>query len=179
MLEYKCLEYMSIASTLGDYFILHHPVFKGSPMPGKIRVVFDASALSKSHQCLHTGLKLQQEFVDILLRFRIFKYAFTEDVCKIYRQILVLPKYRRYQHILWRSSPSDQLKEYEFNTVTYGVNCAPFLVLRVLKDIADHACWDYPHVQNALQRQTYVDDICVGSDSVLNLLKLQTNLKIV
>lgn len=183
MSEYESLGHMSIAPNLGTYFIPHHPIFKGDVATSKIRVEFDASASTSSNhslnQCFHTSPKLQQDIADILLQFRVHEFAFTADLCKMYRQILVIPKYRRYQHILWRSSPLDQLKEYELNTVTYGVSCAPFLALRVLKDIAEHECCDYPHVQNALQHQTYVDDICVGADNVSDLLKLQSDLKTV
>lgn len=181
MLEYERLGHMSVTSNPGAYFIPHHSVFKGSSSSGKIRVVFDASAKSGSNgslnQCLHIGPKLQQDIVDILLRFRVYKYAFTTDVCKMYRQILVLPHFRKYQHILWRPSPLDQLMEYELKTVTYGVNCAPFLALRVLQDIAEQECINLPGVRNALQHQTYVDDICCGADSVPELLKLQSDLK--
>lgn len=109
----------------------------------EIRVVFDASAASFTsaslNKCLFTGLKLQQDVVDILLLFRLSRYAFTTDVCKMYRQILVNPEYRPFQHIFWRDSPLAELKEYEPNTVTYGVNCAPYLATRVMKSIADTA----------------------------------------
>lgn len=95
----------------------------------------------------------------------------------MYRQILVLPYYRKYQHIFWRPSPLEELKEYELKTVTYGINCAPFLALRVLRDIVDQECYNLSKVKDGLQRQTYVDDICVGADSVSELLTLQSDLK--
>jgi len=79
----------------------------------------------------------------------------------MYRQILVDPEHRRYQHILWRASPQDALEEFELNTVTYGVNCAPFFVIRVLHHIAEHDCGNAPAVRDALLSSTYVDDICV------------------
>lgn len=181
MSEYESLGHMSIASSPGEYFIPHHPVFKGDAATSSIRVVFDASASTSSHpslnQCLHTGPKLQQDIVDILLRFRVHQFTFTADVCKMYRQILVLPRYRKYQHIFWRASPSDELNEYQLNTVTYGVNCAPYLALRVLKDLAENFCKELPDVRQALTHQTYVDDICVGTDSISQLLTLKSDLK--
>ncbi|KAF0724709.1 Uncharacterized protein FWK35_00038057, partial [Aphis craccivora] len=181
MSDYESLGHMSIASSHGDYFIPHHPVFKGDVANSKIRVVFDASATTSSNrslnQCLFTGPKLQQDIVDIMLRFRVHQFTFTADVCKMYRQILVLPQYRKYQHIFWRASPLDELKEYQLNTVTYGVNCAPYLALRVLKDLADNCCEELPDVKQALTHQTYVDDICVGADSTDQLLTLRADLQ--
>jgi len=94
----------------------------------------------------------------------------------MYWQVLILPEYRQYQHVLWRASPHDELVEYELNTVTYSVNCAPYIALRVLKAIAQDDCATSGPVQNALTRQTYVDDICDGADSINDALNLQSNL---
>ncbi|XP_050547407.1 uncharacterized protein LOC126909072 [Daktulosphaira vitifoliae] len=94
----------------------------------------------------------------------------------MYRQIEINPEHRRFQHILWRATPSDAIQEFELNTVTYGVNCAPYLALRTLKYIADHDCADFPLVRQALQYHTYVDDICFGADSVIGVRQLQKDL---
>lgn len=94
----------------------------------------------------------------------------------MYRQIRVHPKYLGYQHILWRALPQEQIKEYTLNTVTYGVNCAPYLALRVLRHIADNDWDDVPDVGIALRHQTYMDDICVGADSLEAAKMLKTNL---
>lgn len=181
MHEYEALDHMSVESNPGSYFIPHHAVFKGSADSGKLRVVFDASAETSStrslNSCLFTGPKLQKDIVDILLRFRLHQVAFTADVCKMYRQILVLPQHRTFQHIFWRPSSVDETKEFELNTVTYGLSCAPFLALRVLQDTAEQECQNLPDVRDALMSQTYVDDICVGSDTISDLLKLQSDLK--
>jgi hypothetical protein len=94
----------------------------------------------------------------------------------MYRQILLVPEHRCYQHILWRASPQDELKAYELKTVTYGVNCAPFLAIRVLRKIAESDCADVPAVRDALMFNTYVDDICVGGDTIDEVIALQTDL---
>ncbi|KAL4100913.1 hypothetical protein QTP88_020938 [Uroleucon formosanum] len=180
MSEYISLGHMSVATSPGRYFIPHHAVYRPAIDENKIRVVFDASAQSSRgpslNNCLFTGPKLQQDIVDILTRFRVPKYVFTTDICKMYRQILILPEYRQFQHILWRPSPHDELVEYELNTVTYGVNCAPYLALRVLQTIASDDCDNFEFVRNALTRQTYVDDICDGADTMPSVLKLQSDL---
>jgi hypothetical protein len=80
------------------------------------------------------------------------------------------------QHILWRWSPEDELIEYELITVTYGINCAPFLALRVFKYIADTDCVDSEAIRQALLLQTYVDDFCVGVDSVTELIRIKNEL---
>ncbi|XP_025192697.1 uncharacterized protein LOC112592764, partial [Melanaphis sacchari] len=180
MSEYEDLGHMSLAEGVGQYFIPHHAVQKMEGDSVKLRVVFDASAKCHSglslNQCLMVGPKLQQDIVDVLIGFRVHKVAFTTDICKMYRQIDVLPQYRGYQYILWRESPQLTVKEYSLNTVTYGVNCAPYLALRVLRYIADTECEDLPDVQRALRNQTYMDDICVGAESLEAAQALQSNL---
>ncbi|XP_022179959.1 uncharacterized protein LOC111040376 [Myzus persicae] len=94
----------------------------------------------------------------------------------MYRQILVAPKYRTFQHIIWRESPHDKVQEFELNTVTYGVGTAPYLALRVLKKIAVVYGQQYPSVQAALMSQTYMDDICAGAGSIQEAQALKDDL---
>eukprot|EP00102_Acyrthosiphon_pisum_P020672 XP_016657882.1 PREDICTED: uncharacterized protein LOC107883053 [Acyrthosiphon pisum] len=180
MSEYEELGHMTRAEGVGQYYIPHHAVQKVEGDDVKLRVVFDASAKCHSgislNQCLLVGPKLQQDIVDVLVGFRVNKVAFTTDICKMYRQIEVLPQYRGYQYILWRESPQVAVKEYTLNTVTYGVNSAPYLALRVLRYIADTECADQPDVKGALYNQTYMDDICVGAESLEAAKALQSNL---
>lgn len=95
----------------------------------------------------------------------------------MYRQILVLPEYhRKFQHVLWRASPHEELREYQLNTVACGVNCAPNFAFCVLQVSASTDCNGYDSAHNALEYQTYVDDICDGVDTISEVLKLQSDL---
>jgi len=180
MAEYEALGHMSIAQNPGLYIIPHHAIWKQEVGKSKLRVVFDASARSASgkslNDTLYVGPKLQRDIVDVLLGFRLYRFAFSTDICKMYRQIKVNANDRGYQHVLWRATPVDALKEYELNTVTYGVNSAPFLALRVLHDIADRCGIQSPSVQKALRLQTYMDDICSGAATLQEANELKCNL---
>jgi len=59
----------------------------------------------------------------------------------------------------------DKFQLFLVNTVTYVVNWVPFLALRVLKNIADQECVDFPEVWNAVNHQTYFDDVWTGADT--------------
>ncbi|KAF0736570.1 Integrase catalytic domain-containing protein, partial [Aphis craccivora] len=180
MADYESLGHMSVSKSPGTYFLPHHAVHKMEGDNVKLRVVFDASARPPSNPSLNdtllVGPKLQQDIVNILLRFRLHSVVFTADICKMYRQILLAPRYRQYQHILWRASPHDQIQEFELNTVTYGVSSAPYLALRVLQEIAAVHGQQYPLVQSVLLYQTYMDDICTGADCISNAQALQSDL---
>ncbi|KAF0703662.1 Uncharacterized protein FWK35_00037437, partial [Aphis craccivora] len=164
--DYTSLGHMKLAAEPGKYFIPHHPVVKHSKEELKIRVVFDASAAYSSgallNDCLVTGPKLQTKIGDVLLRSPLQKFIFTADITKMYRQIRVHEQDRVYQHILWRSSPSDEVQEFELCTVTYGFNS---------EDGSD-----FPLVKNVLLTVTYVDDIFVGADTLEEILEAKNQI---
>lgn len=110
------------------------------------------------------GSKLQNDLTAIIMRWRQFRYVLTADIAKLYRQILIDPRDRDYQRILWRSSSSDSVEEYRLLTVTYGTTSAPFLALRVLQQLAHDEGTQYPLALPALQDQIYVDDCIFGAD---------------
>lgn len=178
--EYIKLGHMKLATTPGDYFIPHHGVTKNKGHQLDIRVVFDASARTSSgkslNDLLYTGPKLQNDITDILLRFRLPKFVFLADICKMYRQILICPEHRSFQHILWRPHPEEELAEYELMTVTYGTGPAPYLAIKVLHKIAESCQFKFPNVYEAIINNTYVDDICAGGDDLNSVLTLQKDL---
>lgn len=116
MTECESLGYMTVTEKTGKYIIPHHAVCKVTVDDEiKLHVVFDASARCRKslglNDVLDEGPKLQRDLVDVLLEFRIFRYAFSTDICKMYRQILINDEYRPYQYVLWRATPSDAIRE--------------------------------------------------------------------
>jgi len=77
------------------YFIPHHCFLKPDSSNRKLRVVFDASALSSTgkslNNILRVGPTVQSELLSILLQFRTHQFVLTADVEKMYRQIWVHP----------------------------------------------------------------------------------------
>ncbi|XP_076660587.1 uncharacterized protein LOC143363945 [Halictus rubicundus] len=75
------------------YYLPHHGVVKVTSDTTKLRVVFDGSATTNSgialNDALHTGPKIQDDLLHILLRFRIHRYVLTGDIEKMYRQFLL------------------------------------------------------------------------------------------
>ncbi|GJQ87880.1 hypothetical protein Trydic_g19939 [Trypoxylus dichotomus] len=84
----------------------------------------------------------------------------------MYRQVLIDPKYRCLQRILWRSDPSKPLHIYQLNTVTYGTASAPYLAVKCLKQLAIEHMDNFPRAANAIVHDFYVDDFLSGSDTV-------------
>lgn len=73
----------------------------------------------------------------------------------MYRQILVADRDIHFQRILWKPSSSGPIVEYNLRTVTYGTTSAPFLALRVIKQLAADEGERYPLAVPVLRDQTY------------------------
>ena len=80
----------------------------------------------------------------------------------MYRQILVDPEHTPFQRILFRKADGE-IGDFELSTVTFGVNCAPFLALRVLRQLAQDVGSQYPLASSVISDCMYVDDVLAGT----------------
>nr|XP_022904560.1 uncharacterized protein LOC111416698 [Onthophagus taurus] len=144
MSEYLSLGHMRHVSgklTFPNYYLPHHGVVRETSSTTRLRVVFNGSQPTSTgvslNDCLHTGPKLQNELIDVLMRWRRHAVAFSCDLEKMYRQIKVHEDDLPFQRIMWREDSSQKLKSYELTTVTYGLSCAPYLAIRCLRQLAN------------------------------------------
>ena len=160
----------------GKYLIPHHAVIKESSSTTKVRVVFDASARTSSECSLNDlllkGPKLHKDIADLILRFRLHAIAFVADISKMYRRILIRPEHRAYQHIVWRPSEHSTLREYELNTVTFGLTSSPYLAMRVLKQLSQDEAERFPLAALILPNDVFVDDLISGSSTSIKAIEL-------
>ncbi|XP_037827511.1 uncharacterized protein LOC119615570 [Lucilia sericata] len=175
--EYITLGHMEAvkdASCSPSYYLPHHGVFKPESTTTKLRVVFNASSVSPNgkslNDMLHIGPILQNDLVTLILKWRFFKFVFNADISKMYRQILLKPEHRSYQRIVYRSSEKDDIEDYQLKTVTFGVNCAPYLALRTLLQLASDEEKRFPVGSKILRESMYVDDALVGTHTIPDAL---------
>ncbi|XP_051170292.1 uncharacterized protein LOC127287411 [Leptopilina boulardi] len=183
MRTYEDLNHMELISSVDPeigYYIPHHCVLKESSLTTKLRVVFDASAQSKSgvslNEAMMVGPTIQSGIFDLVLRFRQHQFVLTADIEKMYRQFIIHPGDRRYQKILWRYNKNDPLETYQLNTVTYGTAAAPFLATRCLKKLAEDERDSFPIAAAVLEEDFYVDDLATGRDTFEETKQLQMDL---
>ncbi|XP_075151078.1 uncharacterized protein LOC142225184 [Haematobia irritans] len=152
------------------YYLPHHAVIKPDRTTTKLRVVFNASSPTSNkkslNDILHTGPILQQDLVLQILKWRFFKYVFNADVTKMYRQILIDPNQASFQRILFRFSENGPVEDFELLTVTFGVNCAPFLAIRTLLQLAEDVQDSYPLGSKIIKENLYVDDVLAGGHTI-------------
>ncbi|XP_025270370.1 uncharacterized protein LOC112639710 [Camponotus floridanus] len=174
MQQYMELDHMLPVQTPANgttvCYLPHHGVLRESSVMTKLRVVFNGSAIvttgSSLNQHLHCGPNLLPTLADVLLRWRRHRYVLATDVEKMYRQIEVHQQDRDLQRILWRSSPKENIQEYQLKTVTYGLSCAPFLAIRTLHQLAHDEKSSYPLGATALLKDIYMDDVLTGTSTI-------------
>ncbi|GFU50593.1 integrase catalytic domain-containing protein [Trichonephila clavipes] len=153
-----------------NYYIPHHSVYKPEKTSTPLRVVFDASAKTTSgfslNSILLNGGIIQQDLFSIVSRFRKHEYAFSADIKKMYRQILVDPNQRDLQRIMWKTSADAPVKTYKLATVTYGTVSAPFLATRTLRALADEEKAEFPDAADVICNDSYMDDILSGESTL-------------
>lgn len=163
-----------------NYFMPHHCVIKPDSSSTRLRVVFDASAKSTTgkslNELLMVGPTVQSDLFSIILRFRLWRYVFSTDITKMYRQIQIRDDDKRFQCVFWRNDPVEALRIFQLKTVTYGTSTAPFLATRVLKQLADDYVHEFPLACEAINRCCYVDDVMAGCNSLDQALILQNQL---
>ncbi|XP_012543469.2 uncharacterized protein LOC105840926 [Monomorium pharaonis] len=154
-------------------YIPHHPVFRDSSVTTKLRVVFNASSLTSNatslNDFLYSGPKLQTDLAGVILRWRQPRYVYSADISKMYRQILVDPRDIDYQRILWIDNDTELVQEYQLMTVTYGITSAPYLALRVIRQLIKDEGHSFPLAVSVLLNHTYVDHLLFGADNMLLL----------
>nr|XP_034178186.1 uncharacterized protein LOC117603301 isoform X2 [Osmia lignaria] len=113
---------------------------------------------------MHTGAKLQLDISDVFLRFRRFRYVFTTDIVKMFRQVAVHPDDWDLQRILWSDSQGKTVS-YQLTMVTYGTRSVPFLAARALLQPVQDEGHRYPLAVAPLLKGRYVDDILGRGDT--------------
>jgi len=146
-------------------------------------VVFDASCKTTTgislHDALMVGPVLQQDLISIIMRFRTFKYALIADITKMYRQVLIDDSQLPLQRIIWRDNSSEQLKEFELLTLTYGTGPVSFLAIKSLRTLAVLEKENYPIGSRIVLRDFYVDDLitgCISRKEASQILRETTKL---
>jgi hypothetical protein len=152
------------------WYLPHDVVVSATAMKRKIQVVFDASRLTRGRDCLNEFLLPGPP------NWRQYKFAFTADIIKMFRQIWVDPADQDFQRILWSSDSVTPPIEYRFKAVTYGTSCAPFLAMRTLQQLALEGKSRFSLGATCIASNIYVHDIFEGADSLSMAIQKQKEL---
>ncbi|XP_062713262.1 uncharacterized protein LOC134290204 [Aedes albopictus] len=160
MREYLELNHMELVpadqlekQTSEHYYLPHHAVIKADSSTTKLRVVFDGSCGTP------TGVSLNDQL------FRSYKVAFSVDIAKMYRQVLVSEDDRDFQRVVWRENTDLPIQHYRLSTVTYGTKTAPYLAIRAMRESAKDYTSTHPAAVERTVHDFYVDDLLSGANN--------------
>ena len=135
----------------------------------KLRVVYHCNAKKRNHpslnDCVHSGPCLLPKIVDLLIRFRCFKFGLTSDIKAAFLRIKIAHKDRDYFRLLWFkdvNTADPEIVVLRFSTVIFGLNAAPFLLGATINShLQQFADVNEDFVQQFL-RDLYMDDSVTG-----------------
>ncbi|GFW68926.1 uncharacterized protein TNCV_2918251 [Trichonephila clavipes] len=163
------------------YYATHHGIYRPEKSTTKLRVVFNCSSLTdigiSLNDIQYNGGVIQEDLYAQMLRFRTYTYAFTADIKMMYRTILINPKQRNLQRIVWCESEHESPKIYELSTVTYGTVSAPYLAQRTLTQLSMDEEANFPIAAPVLRNNLYMDDVLCGAATLEEAIVLRQQLK--
>ncbi|XP_071128314.1 uncharacterized protein [Mytilus edulis] len=160
------------------HYIPHHPVKKDS-VTTPIRIVYNCSCRANDsspclNDCLATYPPIMTDLTEILVRFRMYKYAVTADIEKAFLHIELDVDDRDVARFYWLENPMDtesRLITYRFKVVLFGATCSPFMLSATLmKHFRDNPST----TSTELQRNLYVDNVLTSFTDKQSLLKFYT-----
>ncbi|GFW13935.1 uncharacterized protein TNCV_4700701 [Trichonephila clavipes] len=183
--DYERLGHMKEVTNETDpditYYATHHGIYRPEKSTTKLRVVFNCSSLTENGISLndiqYNGGVIQEDLYAQMLRFRTYTYAFTADIKMMYRTILINPKQRNLQRIVWCESEHESPKIYELSTVTYGTVSAPYLAQRTLTQLSMDEEANFPIAASVLRNNLYMDDVLCGAATLEEAIVLRQQLK--
>ncbi|XP_058789685.1 uncharacterized protein LOC131663342 [Phymastichus coffea] len=162
------------------WYLPHHAVKQATTIRPKIRVVFDASRQTRDKHSLNdflmAGPPLQSDLDLTLLNWRRYRYGFTADIVKMFRQSRVAREDQDLQRIIWSPVAESPPIHYRLTMVTYGTSCAPYLAIRTLQHLARDEGKRFPLGTACLESETYVDDTFSGADDLTSAMQKRDEL---
>ena len=147
------------------FYLPHRPVVEEVSVITKVRPVFDASAVGPGgvslNDCLEVGPCLIPSLIEILLRFRRWRFAVAADIAKAFLQIQLRREDRDVHRFLWWRD--GRIRVMRFLRVTFGVCSSSFLLSATIR----HHLSRYspsPLIED-LGENFYVDDYLSGADT--------------
>ncbi|XP_075150403.1 uncharacterized protein LOC142224509 [Haematobia irritans] len=157
------------------------PVFNKNK-PGKVRIVWDAAAISQGvslNSMLLKGPDLLSSLPSILLRFRQKVVAMCADIEQMFHQIFIRYEDRHAQRFLWRSDGKDEPDIYVMNVMIFGASCAPCISQYVKNIHADKFAETYPGAVSSIKINHYVDDFLESVDTIEEAIRLAKDVKMI
>ncbi|KMQ87558.1 hypothetical protein RF55_13124 [Lasius niger] len=144
-------------------YVVNIPFKKGPPIDiGDSRQIAER-CLKALHCRFQVNPELKTKYANFITEYEALGHMRKSENLTDLSQCVYIPHHPR---ILWNENPTEPPHEYQLLTVTYGTASAPFLALRVLKQLVTDEGESFPLAVPVLQNNTYVDDVLFGADDI-------------
>ena len=166
------------------HFIPHHAVFTPAKDTTKVRIVYDASAITKKtklslNKCLYRRPVILENLYGLLLRFRTKRIWSITNIEKAFLQVVFQLKERDFTRFLWLkdkrqpASPNNPVT-YRFTRIPFGFISSLFLLGATIKH---HLTPKYNQPDHHLSEDFYVDKLITGADNMEEAVQLYSKAK--
>ena len=158
------------------HYLPHRGVLKRDSKTTSLRIVMDASARANGtsvslNDCLYTGPNLIVSMCELLLKFRLNKYAAVADVEKAFLNILLKEADRDVFRFFFPQDiydPSSPMRIFRYKCIIFGASCSPYLLAAVVEVHLEK------HIQDKLLRESlsniFIDNLITTNKSESDLL---------
>ena len=95
----------------------------------------------------------------------------------MYREVQLAETDRHLHRFLWRPTPTEDVRDYQMNQITFGISSSPHLAVRTLQQtVLDHGTLS-PTTSWHVHASFYVDDLLAGADSTEEAIELHKELR--
>ena len=142
----------------------------------KARVVYDGSATvsgASLNDAVLSGANLLNDLVEVLIRFRLGKYACMADLSKCFFQVAMPVEQRDLFRIIWCKNSDFERGEpqmFQFTRHVWGMNSSPYVILCAIKQlILENPTQAGEKTLAAIDENRYMDDVLFSWDSLSEL----------
>ncbi|XP_055944625.1 uncharacterized protein LOC129975587 [Argiope bruennichi] len=166
--------------TRTGYYMPHRAVIRDDKATTQVRIVYDCSSKGGENKkslndSLETGVNLNANLLDVILKFRENQIAFCGDLVKAFLMIEIAEEDRKYLKFLWFPEDTGGSKQvFNFNRLPFGLTTSPFALACVLKFHIRKFIDKYPKCCEMLN-SLYVDDLYYGADTAQDAYQLTSS----
>ncbi|XP_062540767.1 uncharacterized protein LOC134208840 [Armigeres subalbatus] len=149
--------------------------------PGKVRLVWDASAVVNGvsfNSKLLKGPDMLTPLPNVLAKFRERMVGFGGDIKEMYLQVRVCKADKRARFV-FRESPSKVVKVYVIDVTLFGATSSPCTAQFVKNRNAQEYAVQFPEAARAIVENHYVDDYFDSVDTIEESVKRTQEVKYV
>ena len=142
----------------------------------KPRVVYDGAAVAEGmsiNQAVLAGENLLNGLVEVLIRFRLGRYACVADISKCFFQVGIPCDQQDWFRIVWYENNDldhGMPQVFRFTRHVWGISSSPYVALLALDRLVEENPSNASKLTlNAIENNRYMDDILLASDSLSDL----------